>query len=481
MANFIHSFQKRSQIVWKKTMIFIDSKPFGSFFVLLGILLILIVVGNFLRKPTTEEEAHQAEPKLVETYSFGESPKMAFTARVEKAGVISVYAQSPGIVQKIHLSEGKRVNRAGTLVSLSTTYQGANVASLSRQIAQKNFDSATTNFDLQKDIISKQRELAEKGNIQAEQLREITRQSLDDTRALISLNESIVSSLDQQIVQLEITNVGGINDSAIAGAKQGKAGALAGLSQLRSSLRLSEYQSDEEKTPAELSDSSKELTLRQLDLQERGLVLSKDVAQLNVKLARVSESMMFPASPCNGVVERVYVKVGQSVAPGTLIATIKADQGENTAVVLVPREIALQVSKTEESEFLIDDKKVGLIPRYVSTESTDGNLYSILYSVPNTYSSSLTAMGTLEVTIPMGSKKIVTDELYVPLDSIYQTQEKSYVYVLKKEGDSQKASVKEVSLAEVSGIYAKVSSGLSSSDVVILSRNIEEGETLRTQ
>lgn len=473
----VQNLKKKASQAWKKFLSILDARPLLSFFGFLGLLLVLVIIGSLLRKPAAIAEKKAPEPKLVESYGFGDSPKMTFSAKVEKSGVISIYAQAPGIVSKVNLTEGQKVGRGQTVVSLSSNYQGGNTASLSRQIAQKTFDSTVANFDLQKDMIAKQRDLAEKGNIQAEQMREISRKSLDDTRASISLNETIIASLDTQITTLQNTNVNGSNDAAILGAQQGKAGALAGLSQLRSALRLSEYSSDEEKTPAQMADVSKDLTLRQLDMQERGLVLSKDLSELSLKLARVGEGMMFPASPCGGTVERVHVKVGQNINPGTLIATIKADSGENSAVVLVPREIASKISRTEESEFMIAGKKVTLLPRFVSTEATDGNLYSVLYAIPPMYSSNLTNSGSLQVRIPMGSKKIVIDNLSIPLDSVYQTTEKSYVYVVN--GD--KAQVKEVELGEVSGSYVSIKSGLSASDKVVISRNVQEGDRVRTQ
>ncbi|MEP7167231.1 MAG: biotin/lipoyl-binding protein [Candidatus Woesebacteria bacterium] len=466
-------FQNR----WKKVTTFIDKRPFGSFFILLGLLLVLIVVGNFLRKPAPKPEQKASEPKLIETYSFGESPKMTFAAKIEKSGVISIIAQVPGIVQKVNLTEGQKVSRGGTLVSLSTNYQGGNAASLGRQIAQKSFDSTTANFDLQMDIINRQKDLAGKGNTQGEELRDITRQSLSDTQGLIDLNQDIVNSLDAQITQLTTTNVNGANDAAIAGAKQGKAAAQAGLNQLRSGLRVAQYQSDENRLPAQIATASGDLTVRQLDLQARGLTLANDLSELNLKLAKVSEGLMYPASPCSGVVERIYVKVGQNVSPGTVIATIKADQGENTAVVLVPRDIAKLISTTETSDFLIGGKKVSLNPRFVSTEATEGSLYSVLYAIPSQYASDLVNAGNLEVHIPMGSKKIVTDNLYIPLDSVYQTQDKSYVYI--KDGD--KAAIKEIAVGNVSGSYVKVNSGLASSDTVITSRSVQEGDHIRTE
>ncbi len=312
-------------------------------------------------------------------------------------------------------------------------------------------------------------------------MREITRKSLDDTRSLLSQNESILSRLDAQRSGLEAGNVNGANDAAILTIDQGRAAALAGISQLRSTIKTLEYQSDDTKTPANMANASRDVTLRQLDLQERGLLLSKELSELNLKIARVSESLLYPASPCAGVVERVYVKVGQSISPGTLIATIKADQGETTAVVLVPQHLSRQISRTEESEFLIDGKKVMQLPRYVSTENTDGNLYSVLYSIASPIAVNLTNNSSVEVRIPMGSKKIVVDELYIPLDSVYQTQEKSYVYIEDLSGELPTVQSREIVVGEVSGNYVKVLSGLASTDIVIISRNVQEGEHVRTE
>lgn len=459
----------------------IDRYPLQSFFIALLLLFGFLALAHWMQRAEPAKQEETVEAKLVETYTFGESPKLTVSARVEKSGVISVYAQSPGIVQKIHVQEGKKVSQAQTLVSLSTNYQGGNAASLTRQIAQKNFNFTQENFELQKDLISRQKDIATKGNVQASELRELSSQSLGDTRSLIAQNEEILSALDTQIRFLESNNVNGSNDAALASARQGRLAASSGLSSLRSTLRTIEYQSDDSKTPAQLTNLSKDLTLKQLELQEKSLVLAKELSGLNLRLARVSEGLMHPATPCAGVVERVYVKVGQSVAPGTLLATIKADSGENSAIILVPATIAKQVSTSEQTEFVIGTSKVPLYPRYISTEATDGSLYSVLYSIPSTYSASLTNATSIPARIPLGGSSLVTDDLSIPLDSVYQTQEKAYVYILKKDGDVERAATVEVALGDVSGRFVQVLSGLSSTDTIILSRTVQDGDLVKTE
>lgn len=471
----------RLSSVYQRLLRLIDRFPLVSFFMALGVLFGFIGIAHFLQRTEPTQQGEVVEAKTVDTFTFGESPKLTVSARIEKSGVISIYAQTPGIVQKIQVVEGKKVSVGQTLISLSTNYQGGNAASLTRQIAQKNFNFSQENFDLQKELINRQKELASQGNLQAAEMRELSRQSLGDTRSLISQNEEILSVLDTQIRFLESNNVNGSNDAALASARQGRLAASSGLSSLRSALRTVEYQSDDAKTPAKLSDSSKEVSLKQLELQEKSLVLTKELSGLNLKLARVSEALMYPATPCAGIVERIYVKVGQSVAPGTLLATIKADRGENSAVVLVPASIAKQVSSSEVTDFMIGTQKVSLYPRFISTEATDGSLYSLLYSIPATYSASLTNATSIAAKIPLGASNILTQELSIPLDAVYQTQEKAYVYILNKDGEKLTAKTVEVSLGDVSGRFVQVLSGLSSTDTIILSRTVQDGDLVKTQ
>jgi len=478
----LNSLKNRIHIIRTKTGQLVESQPLLSFFGLLGLLLLLIIVGNFLRQPPAATETVQTEPKLVQAYTSTQAPTMTFSAHVEKSGVIHIYAQSAGIVQAIKMKEGQHVKRGTTLVSLSTNYQGGNVASISRQIAQKNFEFNEQNLDAQKDIIANQKDLATKAQTQAAELRDINSQSFEATRSLISLNQDILHRIEDQIKFLESTNVGGANDAAILGALQGKAAAQSGLTQLESSFRVLEYQSDDSKTPTQISDMSRDVTIKQLDLQEKSLVLAKDISELNVKLARISESLMYPASPCPGVVERIYVNIGQSVTPGTLIATIAADQGENTAIVSVTREVAQQISSTEPSVLRAGEERLELYPRYVSTEATEGNLYTVLYDIPTEFSSSLTNAELLQIKIPVGNKTIAASNVIVPLDAIYQTQDKAYVSVMRQDEAGQTiARTVEVNLGQVSGSYVQITAGLSADDQIITSRNVQDGDTVRLE
>jgi multidrug efflux pump subunit AcrA (membrane-fusion protein) len=478
IKTWLSSIDKRRKQLSKKTVGLLDKNPFVSFLGLLGLLLILVIVGNRMRKPSLETSTAVQPIKAVETYQIGSSPKVKLQGKIEKSGVINVMAQSPGIVQKVKVKEGDKVKRGSNLVSLSTNYQGGNVSSVSRQIAQTNVKFLTDNYDAQKDIIGKQREIANTSDTQADKLRDINRQSIDDTKGLISLNEDIVNQLDKQINYLQLINVNGASDSAILQAKQGKAQILAGLNSLKSGLRATEYINNDDKEAASLGNIQKDLTLKQLDLQEKSLDLNKEIAQLNAKLASISESLMFPTSPTNGVVERVFVKPGQMVNPGTPIASIKGDTNETTIIVLVSSEMARSISKTQASLIHINDHEVELLPRYISQEPTEGTLHSVLYLVPAQEAIELANNNSIAIEIPVGVVQASTVMPFIPIDAVYQTENQAFIHLVTDVQNKKTAHVKEVELGPIYGQYVEIAQGLSSGDQVILDRSVIDGEEI---
>lgn len=476
------SIKQRTGKIKRRFFKILDKNPFASFLGLLVVLMMLVIVGNTLRKPKVETSTVIQSIKAVETYQIGSSPKVKLQGKVEKSGVLSIMTQSPGVVQKVKVKEGDKVKRGSNLVSLSTNYQGANASSVSRQIAQTSAKFQTDNYDAQKAIIGKQREIANTADTQADQLRDINRQSIDDTKSLISLNEDIVSSLDKQINYLQLINVNGASDSAILQAKQGKAQVLAGLNSLKSGLRTVEYLNNDDKEAASLGNMQKDLTLKQLDLQEKSLDLNKEIAQLNAQLSSIAESLMYPASPCAGVVERVFVKIGQNLAANTPVASIKCDKNETTIVVLVAKDMARSISQTQASLIHINGHDIELLPRYISQEPTDGTLHSILFTVPAQDAAEIANNNSIAVEIPVGIAQASMTMPFIPIDAVYQTENQAFIHIVAI-NDQGKATVqvKEVNLGPVYGQYVEITNGLTNGDQIILDRSVIDGEEITIQ
>ncbi len=487
MENIRKSTTKLGQI-WKNIRKFftsirnrigsiIESRPLTSFFGVLALIIVVIVVGNSLRKPPVTVEEVKKQPKEVEVFSIGKAPKMAFSGKVEKTGALKIGAQTSGIVQNIYVTEGGKVYKGQMLVGISNSYQGGNIASVSRQIAEKSNQLTEENYPEQVALIHRQKEVAEQSDINADTLREIATSSIQSTQDLISLNQEIISSLDGQIQFLESTNVEGSNDVAILQAKQGKAGVEAGLLNLKTALANQQYQATTGNPPERLSDLGKDIALGQLNLQEKSLNLAKEVSQLNLRIAQISESLMYPASPCSGVVERISTSLGSSVNPGQPLVSIACNKTAANVIVLVSGDVAKQLSRFEKSNVMIGTKSVELLPRYISTEPTDGNLHSVTFTVPEEFEDQLGNGSAIAVEMPIGNAQSTASVPYIPIDAVFQTQSTAIIYTASQSAEGKwMASGKEISLGQVFGSYVEVQKGLGTSDQVIVSRNVVSGD-----
>lgn len=459
----------------------VDKRPLISFFVFLFLLIGLAALGNKLRTPANTTVTSAPQVKEVETYQLSGAPSITVQAKIEKSGTITLVAQTAGVVQQIKKKEGDLVQRGTTVIALSTSYQGGNIASLSRQLAQKSFQFQKDTFDSQVDSINKQKDIAQKGNTVASELRSINRQSQDDTSRLITLNTDLLNSINSQLVTLSADNADHSKDATILQLQQSKVGVESGLSNLRSAQRTLEYQSADDKTPAQLADAQRDLALKQLDLQQKVLELNRDISGLNVQIARVGESLMYPASPCPGIVERVFVKIGQAVQPGTVLATIQAKDDQASAVALVSSQLAKGISRINPSIFQVDGQTFSVLPSYVSQEPTEGTLFSVIYRLPVTNAKQFSQGSWISVQIPL-SYQVSHISASIPLDSVYQTQTESYVYVVgKNEQGSASAQVKKVQLGQVFGQYVEVKNGLSGQDQVIVDRTVLEGDLIQSK
>lgn len=475
VPHYFHQARQRAAQV-------IGRYPFISFLALLVSLVALAAIGERLRRPEASTEDVVVAPQAVETFEIGGSPMVTVQAKIEKSGLITLVAQTGGVVQKIKTTEGQSVKKGHSLFAFSSTYQGASAPAVSRQISQKNYQFLVDSYQSQVDSISRNKEIARLGESQSSELREINRKSLDDSRALISLNESMLNYLDAQIRDLETTNSNGSNDAAIFQLQGSKSGILGALTNLRSGLRTLEYLNNNDQEAAKISQLSRDATIQQLELQEKTLTLNKEIAYLQVRLAQISESMMYPASPISGTVERIHVKIGQAVNPGTVLATIRGKHNDATAVVLLSQQMAQTVSKYDPSFIVLGDRKIEVLPRSISQEPTDGSLFSILYSVPELIGPELADGGYIEMRLPIAlspDKKV--GGVFIPLDSVYQSQSTASVNIVDQTQQPPVAKNVQITLGQVTGEYVEVTSGLTAGDTVILDRSVVAGDQVTTK
>lgn len=467
----LKAFAKKARLVSSKTNTFAKSRPMLSFLFFLGLLFGTIALNSTLT-PKSKEEELRIQTKEVFTYKIGSVPKMTFSARVDKKGVIHIVALTPGIVSRVYVAEGQTVWRGKNLIALSSNYSGSNPASVQAKLAKVQFQNIQDTYQTQKDLIGKQKELADKSREDSTKQREITNKSLDETRSLLSLNDSIVSAIDANLKTLEDNNTGGTNDDAIFQTKQLKSQFQSATNQIRQGLRLSEYQENSDNPPTKLTEIQNDIAKKQLDLQEKSLDLSKETSALQLRLAQIGEASFFPVSPFEGVVQKVHVNVGEFVSPGTILVTISGENKQASVIALVPHDIAKNISKFEDTNLSINGKSYPVAFQFVSQEATDGLQNSITYPLPEETYDSVADGQYITAEIPVGYPNSIKTLPYVPIDIVFQTQDGSYVYII----EDGRAKNRKIELGNVTGKYVAVSSGLNEDDQIILDRNIITGQ-----
>src|SRR5260221_666742 len=136
----------------------------------------------------------------------------------------------------------------------------------------------------------------------------------------------------------------------------------------------------------------------------------------------------------------------------------------------------MNISKLEPSNVYLNGKSYQLKPFYVSTDATDGLLYSVFYTIPTDKESLVTDGQYVNVDIPIGSMNSDATVPFVPIDAIYQTQDSNYLLL----DENGKAVTRKVSLGSVFGSFVEITDGLASGDQVILDRNVIAGDKVTT-
>lgn len=461
---------------YKKIAPFIQRKPFTAFFSLLLVLALLILLGSTIFKEKPFEETKGDGIKQVETFKIGSSPKVTVQSQVEKTGVIKIVAQTPGIVWSINTYEGELVQKGKNLFVLSNNYYGGNAASIAKQIAQNQYDLSKSTLETQKELIGKQLTAAQRTDANNDELRDIANRSLEESRSLLDLNESLLGTINSNLNQYEATNSAGSNDTLIFQTNTQKSQLLSAVNQLKQAIRNTEIQSGSDRPPADLSNLQREITIKNLEIQAKSLLIGHEISKLQLSLARVNEANMYPSTPFKGVVEKIHVRIGESVSPGTVLATISGVDGKIILDAKVSAQTAKNLSKLENSQVRVGDKMIEVMPSYVSSEATDGQLYSVIFHIPDEYQEFFTDGSYVLVSIPVGSPDSNGVVPFIPLDAVFQTQDESIVYLFK----DGKAEARKIVLGQVQGSFVAVSEGLGNDDEIILSRTVAEGDQVKT-
>ncbi len=232
---------------------------------------------------------------------------------------------------------------------------------------------------------------------------------------------------------------------------------------------------DKTPSPTDADDLQEEISKKQIRINKESAKTSNELTDLAVKQSQVAVQMARVSAPQNGIVEKIFVNPGQYVSAGTPIAIFKSDVGGVFAEVKVPFEIAKRVSVEEESYLQIGEDQIKAYPIYISNESTDSYLYSIIFCIEDKYISNVSNNSFISVSLALENDSLEnTSSLLIPIDAIQLTQDKAFVFIV--EGD--RAKIKEVEIGSVIGQFVEVTSGLNGEEMVIENRNVFDGDSI---
>ncbi len=451
------------------------TNPFIAIASSICIFVSLIVIGSYFRQVRVNEAKVIPPIKRVSTFTIGESPRIKLFGEVEKTGVVTITSLAGGIVSKIAVTEGQRITKGTTLMHLSSNYAGASAVLVQRQLAQKQKSLSDKSLEIQRDIIAKQRDLSDKSRDNTEELRKISEKSIDDTQNTITQNNDLIKAIDSQIAYLESINVGGSQTASILSLKGQKSQLSSGNLQLKSSLENLRYSTDTSKPPTALAQISKELTQRQLDLQLKSLEIGQEISTLQLSLAYIQESLMYPSAPFTAIVQKVWPKVGEAVSPGMPLVVLAQvyDEDPATVVVYVDERTAESIGRGEPAHMMIADQVVKVIPSYITIEPVRGQLFAVYLPVPEDLVPHAKSGSHIAVELPIGHAQTGTTVPYIPIEVVSQTQTGAYVYTINKQSS---AEAKLVELGPVIGSMVQVSKGLKTGDKIITNTNVLTGD-----
>lgn len=463
--------------IYSRIKLLANKKPSVTFFIGLVLLFLVILISSFFRNEKKDIAAPEMAVKTVSTYTVGESPKVKYIAEIEKNNLLTVYALTGGVITSLNYTEGENVPAYSTLATISNNYLGANTSTNQRRISDLQYSNAKDSYQQNIDIINNQRELAKNNDENSQNLAEISRQSFDSTRELIDLNQTIVDSIDATIEELKDSNVGGSNDSAILAQQQLLSSYKSALNTLQSTFRNSKYVNSEDSKIQDISQDQKEVTLAQLDLQEKSLQLNLEVLELQNKISKITESLSYPSLPFDTTIQSVEVKEGAIISSGMPLYKVSTQNDVIQAKVYVTKYIAEKITLLSDSTLQLGNDFYDLAPSFISSEPVKGSMYLVIYNLPADLSGKTYDSQTIYVQIPLEQKVTSSNFPFVPIDSIYQTSQSSYVYVV----DSGKAKSIEVGLGKVYGSYVEITTDLSDNSQIILDRDVVNGQLVKVK
>lgn len=210
---------------------------------------------------------------------------------------------------------------------------------------------------------------------------------------------------------------------------------------------------------------------KQNELADKNLELNRKLAALDAEIADRQDAILHPKSMVSGTVEHIAVHPGESVSPGTVLATIRATSGATTIEAAVPKEEALYLPQEGSGRISIDGVDTTLSNGYIGTGENSSGLVTVIYPITEALAEYVPQNGFLSLELPLVSH--TEQGFIIPIDTIRSASDKKSVLVVSSE---HVVSEKTVLLGNAIGSSVFVKSGLSSGDELVLNPTVLAGD-----
>lgn len=438
-----------------------------ALFALSVILLFAFVISAATTKSSDQIEsvAPNPNPVVVGSVVFGASEQYQQAVGVVKnETTIALVAQTAGPVSKVYAQEGERVKKGGLILQQETAYNSGQASFISLEIANKNRDLASEalwNTTQQTDLLRKQ---TEESFNNSEKLREIAEKSRSETAQIVDLLEKTVKNLEDSIEEEKQNN----NDpEVIQNLENALIGPKSNLLQTRSQLRALELQSSEDGPQADISSIAKEIAFKSIDLQQKSVETQYEIAKLNVRMAQIAAAAARVTAPIDATIERITVKKGQYLTPGTPVAIVNGGLNLTLEIQVAPR-LASEIDLERNAVIQANSGEILLPITYVSTVPVTGSLHIVSIDIPQVYYPAIYESMALGAKLPIKPNSSSSSNEFIPIDGLFITNTDRFVFVY----DEGFAKKKVVETGNIIGDAIEIKSGINKGERVIIDRRV---------
>jgi len=221
-----------------------------------------------------------------------------------------------------------------------------------------------------------------------------------------------------------------------------------------------------------LTKTETSIALERLEKDRATRKSSLEQSALSTQLSNISDAVLKPKTYTSGVVQSIRVRRGDLVSPGQVLATLSTPNGATTLEAFLDPKVARLFDARNEATITIGTETLSLLPTYFSQSENENGLFPVLFTLSPETANKITNGEYLKIALPLHhSEETLT---LVPIDAIFQDEKTTSVLVLK----DGKAVAQTVTLGNLYGSFAEITSGVSEEDRIILSRAIIVGDSV---